>query len=56
MSRLDMILFMVLPMLESVAAMLEVRDANSTGNDDRAAQIIRSAVAALKEFQRRPNG
>lgn len=56
MTKLDMVLLMVLPMMESLAAMLETKDSNSTGNDDRAAQIIRSAAAALREFQRRPNG
>lgn len=51
--RSDMIIAMAVPMMESVAYMLDVPGASPKSKN--IAKILRSAVAALREFQRNPN-
>lgn len=48
--KLTIVLSFLLPILDGAAAMLENVDNNSTGVDDQAAKVLRSAAAALREY------
>lgn len=48
--KLQFVIALLVPLLKSAASLLESVDDNSTGIDDQAAKLLRSAAAGLEEY------